>query len=337
MGKKYQVFVSSTYEDLIPERKQVMKALLQMDCFPVGMEYFNAADESQWEIIKKLIDECDYYVLIVAGMYGTIDEKEHKSYTQEEYEYAYQKGIPTIVFVRKDLENIPNKFVEKGEEKKKMLEAFKSVVEKKLCKFWNDPGELVAQVILSLNSLIKSKPRTGWVRSDELPANAYRKILKLKEDNEKLEEQVVLSENENPNDIDGLQQGDDKIKLKFDYNKSSPFMDDCTFSGEINLTWNQIISFIAPYLIDECSESRMKNVLNKNIQNLLINQGNYEGDDLSLHDSCFQIVKVQLLALHIIELSNKKHGAEVQCDVCWHLTKYGNRQMIKLNALKRNS
>lgn len=77
MGKKYQVFVSSTYEDLIPERKQVMKALLQMDCFPVGMEYFNAADESQWEIIKKLIDECDYYVLIVAGMYGTIDEKEY--------------------------------------------------------------------------------------------------------------------------------------------------------------------------------------------------------------------------------------------------------------------
>jgi hypothetical protein len=201
-------------------------------------------------IDAKVMNIGEYSKLLITQLRIIIKKKEHKSYTQEEYEYAYQKGIPTIVFVRKDLENIPNKFVEKGEEKKKMLEAFKSVVEKKLCKFWNDPGELVAQVILSLNSLIKSKPRTGWVRSDELPANAYRKILKLKEDNEKLEEQVVLSENENPNDIDGLQQGDDKIKLKFDYNKSSPFMDDCTFSGEINLTWNQIISFIAPYLID---------------------------------------------------------------------------------------
>ena len=43
MEKKYQVFVSSTYEDLQEERKKVMEALLQMNCFPVGMEYFNAS------------------------------------------------------------------------------------------------------------------------------------------------------------------------------------------------------------------------------------------------------------------------------------------------------
>ena len=38
MEKKYQVFVSSTYEDLQEERKKVMEALLQMNCFPVGMD-----------------------------------------------------------------------------------------------------------------------------------------------------------------------------------------------------------------------------------------------------------------------------------------------------------
>ena len=59
MEKKYQVFVSSTYEDLQEERKKVMEALLQMNCFPVGMEYFNASDSSQWEVIKSLIRECD--------------------------------------------------------------------------------------------------------------------------------------------------------------------------------------------------------------------------------------------------------------------------------------
>lgn len=52
MEKKYQVFISSTYKDLIEERRLVMEALLQMNCFPVGMEYFNASDDSQWEIIK---------------------------------------------------------------------------------------------------------------------------------------------------------------------------------------------------------------------------------------------------------------------------------------------
>lgn len=79
MEKKYQVFVSSTYEDLQEERKKVMEALLQMNCFPVGMEYFNASDSSQWEVIKSLIRECDYYVLIVAGRYGSIEEESGKA------------------------------------------------------------------------------------------------------------------------------------------------------------------------------------------------------------------------------------------------------------------
>ena len=51
MDKKYSVFVSSTYNDLVLERKKVIDALLQMNCFPIGMEYFNAEDETQWTII----------------------------------------------------------------------------------------------------------------------------------------------------------------------------------------------------------------------------------------------------------------------------------------------
>ena len=55
MDKKYQVFVSSTYEDLQEERKKVMEALLQMNCFQVGMEYFNASDESQSTIVGPVL------------------------------------------------------------------------------------------------------------------------------------------------------------------------------------------------------------------------------------------------------------------------------------------
>lgn len=70
MNKKYQVFVSSTYEDLREERQEVMHALLELDCIPSGMELFPAADEAQWSLIKGVIDECDYYILILGGRYG---------------------------------------------------------------------------------------------------------------------------------------------------------------------------------------------------------------------------------------------------------------------------
>jgi hypothetical protein len=37
----YKVFVSSTYQDLREERAEVQKALLKLNCLPVGMELFS--------------------------------------------------------------------------------------------------------------------------------------------------------------------------------------------------------------------------------------------------------------------------------------------------------
>jgi hypothetical protein len=71
MNVKYQIFVSSTYEDLRDERNEVIKACLNMGHIPVGMEMFNAADEEQWAVITRTIDQCDYYVVIVAHRYGS--------------------------------------------------------------------------------------------------------------------------------------------------------------------------------------------------------------------------------------------------------------------------
>jgi len=46
MEKKHQVFISSTFRDLIVERQAVLKAVLELGHMPAGMELFPAADES---------------------------------------------------------------------------------------------------------------------------------------------------------------------------------------------------------------------------------------------------------------------------------------------------
>jgi hypothetical protein len=48
-----------------------MQALLLLDAIPAGMELFPAANEDQWTLIKKVIDDCDYDIVIVAGRYGS--------------------------------------------------------------------------------------------------------------------------------------------------------------------------------------------------------------------------------------------------------------------------
>lgn len=45
MEKRYQIFISSTFEDLKDERAKVMETILNNDCFPAGMELFPAMDE----------------------------------------------------------------------------------------------------------------------------------------------------------------------------------------------------------------------------------------------------------------------------------------------------
>ena len=111
MNKRYQVFVSSTFKDLAEERMEVIKALLELDCIPCGMEYFPAASEDSWSYISSLIKQCDYYVLIVAGRYGSMTA-DGISFTQKEYQCALDSGVPVLAFVRADVESLPVKKVD---------------------------------------------------------------------------------------------------------------------------------------------------------------------------------------------------------------------------------
>jgi hypothetical protein len=104
--RRYQIFVSSTFRDLLEERQAALQAILEMGHIPSGMEIFPAASETPWELIAKIIDDCDYYVVIVGGKYGSI-EQDGVSYTEKEYDLAQERGKPTLGFLRRDLEELP--------------------------------------------------------------------------------------------------------------------------------------------------------------------------------------------------------------------------------------
>jgi len=167
MKKKYQVFLSSTYQDLIEERALAIQTLLEMDFIPCGMELFPASDDDQWTLIKKLIDECDYYMVIVGGLYGSLNS-EGKSYTQLEYEYAVQKGKPVIAFLHDKIDLLPSNKCESSEVGRRNLNAFKDLCKRKLVKFWNNPQQLAGLINTGISKLVDSKPGVGWIRCDHI-------------------------------------------------------------------------------------------------------------------------------------------------------------------------
>lgn len=161
MTRRYQVFISSTYEDLKAERQAALQAVLHLNCFPSGMELFPTADESSWTLIKRMIDACDYYVLIVGGRYGSIG-KGGMSYTEMEYEYAKNRK-PILSFLHGEPERLASNRTESDPRRARKLAAFRAKVQRQQCQMWSSKDDLRASVTQSLAQLIDQRPARGWM------------------------------------------------------------------------------------------------------------------------------------------------------------------------------
>lgn len=187
MEKRHQVFISSTYNDLLEERSAVMHALLSLNCIPAGMELFAASDAQQWELIHKTIEESDYYIVIIGDKYGTIPDGDELSYTHREYLYAIERKIPVLGFVHGNPNQLAKERVELDESKRQKLEEFKGLVKSKLCMFWHTSEELSSQVIVSLVKEQQRNPRTGWIRANAFGGLKAEDIIELQKENEQLQ------------------------------------------------------------------------------------------------------------------------------------------------------
>jgi len=244
--KKYQVFVSSTYIDLVKERQEIMHALLELDCIPAGMELFPAANEDQWSLIKGMIDESDYYLLVIGGRYGSVSP-EGLSYTEMEYRYAIEIGKPVLAFLHKDPESIPVKKTESSSEGRKKLDAFRELAQKRMCKYWETPQELGSIVSRSLIMLQKKHPSVGWVRGDQvMSGDASNEILKLRKKIELLEKQIEENKTRAPSGTEQLAKGEETFEIECSFDSTSTDGEIWTWRFPIEATWNDIFSEISP-------------------------------------------------------------------------------------------
>jgi Domain of unknown function (DUF4062) len=116
------------------------------------MELFPAMDEEQLAFIKRVIDDCDYYILIIGGRYGSTGP-DGVSYTEKEYDYAIEKGLKVLAFLHKDPGKIPMEKSDGDPETLRRLNQFREKVSKgRLVNFWSSAEELPSLVALSLIS-----------------------------------------------------------------------------------------------------------------------------------------------------------------------------------------
>jgi hypothetical protein len=164
---------------------------LDMGHFPVGMEMFSAADATQWRIIAKTIDQSDYYVVICAHRYGSVDPASNLSYTEKEYDYATKRKIPTLGFIIERDAKWSSSFVDKEAAAVTALDAFKEKIKKKYVSTWKSAEDLYGKVSVALMKEINVNPRTGWIRADQVPdASSLTELTRLSTENAALRKQI---------------------------------------------------------------------------------------------------------------------------------------------------
>lgn len=315
---KYQIFVSSTYEDLKLERDQVIKAILEMGHIPVGMEMFSAADDEQWETIKRQIDQSDYYVVIVAHRYGSVEEG--ISFTEKEYDYAVNKGVPVLGFVIDSGARWAADLVEEDAAKKEALANFKEKVEKKPVGFWTSAEDLHGKCSIALMKAITAHPRTGWTRASEVAGpETVKELSRLSSENAALRSELEELSKQQQRDIEERRTETLKILRR---NKT-----EVSFWKKHGSEWEDIkevslytiFALIAPEIVTEASSEMLSAFLGKMLYTS-------ESNDLrtswpiprnSLNEWLFDLV-----TLSLVEPSSRKHSVNDTKDY-WTLTEEG--------------
>jgi len=342
MEKRYQVFVSSTYEDLKEERQEVMHALLELDCIPAGMELFPAANEDQWSLIKKVIDECDYYLLICGGRYGSIGPHGH-SYTEMEYRYAVETGKPVVAFLHRDPQKLPAGRCEQTDDGKKKLTEFRSLIQQRMCKFWDSPADLGSVVSRSLVRLTKSSPAVGWIRADQVTdALAAAEVLKLRNKIEELEMKLREARLSAPAGSEALSQGDDDYNVEYTFDSTDKDGDTWTWTQDFDVSWTSIFYDIGPLMLDEATDRELHTGLNRMVRDRSRAtrskneqlKGHRSLRNFAIKEHDLQTIKIQLRALGLIAKSERPRSVKDNASY-WTLTPYGDQVLTTLRAIPK--
>lgn len=333
MNKRYQVFVSSTYADLKEERQHVIQALMEMDCIPAGMELFPAADEEQWDFIKRVIDDCGYYLLIIGGRYGSTTEA-GISYTEKEYDYAIDNGLKVIALLHEKPDEISVAKSDIDPALREKLRLFREKVSNnRLVKFWSKAEQLPGMLALSLQKTIKMYPAVGWVRTNAVASEeVLTDINALRKENDALRAKLAEIGSAKPKGIENLAGLDEEFTVQGTYYDVDNDHGLVKRRWTAKTTWHEIFSIISPYLMKLPNDKYVKGFLNDTFFKKTSINLKREGGQ-SFDDQNFQTISIQLRALGLIntEFTQTKQGM----DIIWSLTPWVKSKCWKLEQLNQ--
>ncbi|GAA6210953.1 hypothetical protein NBRC116602_06930 [Hyphomicrobiales bacterium 4NK60-0047b] len=325
MDKLFHVFISSTYSDLIDERKKVSDAVSKAGYVAEGMEIFPASSQKQMDFIERVIDRCDYYFLIIAGRYGS-EAEDGQSYTEKEFQYAKSRKIPVLAFIRNDLDKLEVEDIEQDPEKQKKLEKFiNSFKDDTLVDFWSQPDELAVKALAALSQERATHEGIGWIRGDSAASTAIlTEINELRKENSELKNELAQSKPSPIFEEINLARLDENFEIRYRIRGNDNY-------SSASLSWLTILAATGANFRKPSNTSSLEEGLKRAIR---------RADDLGNHLSISIIdtedkerILMQFEALGIMKANtyNLKNGGQA---IFHQLTDNGLAIMLRENVVK---
>lgn len=337
--RKYQIFVSSTFTDLHEARQELMLALLSMGFIPTGMELHPGEGNKRWTMIQDVIKDCDYYLILLGGRYGTLSPI-GLSHVHREFVYATTKKKPAIAFLHDHPETLPEDMRETTQAGQAKFRDFRQLLQEQATyRFWSTPTDLSGVVQKAMPAFVEQNPTPGWVRAGQVSdLGARREVQEMQRRIEELEqekEELAAGYDPGPG---GLARDGDPVAL--DYSCNAYVKGNCkAVTAQTTLSWREVFAAMAPHMLEPASETIMRRALEEQVAGAALADVQkqlpkaHAVRNVVLTTASFNQVKIQLRAQGLI----RKQGTMGQDGaIRWQLTPLGDQTMTRLVALPRN-
>ncbi|MDE1461813.1 DUF4062 domain-containing protein [Spartinivicinus poritis] len=340
-SKRFQVFVSSTYRDLVDERQQVFLALLGLGCIPVGPEFIPGFDNDSddcWPKVRQQIDESDYVVLLLSGRYGTLTQS-GISFLHREYTYANTLKKPILCFIRDPRYPLaPNK-KERTADGVARFRVFRESLQKHEHLSWDTTDSLIMSLRQYLPQFMDKHEAVGWVRANALPEQQGQQTAKMSFSEQLTELQEVKNALNYP---DMLQQNRSVALLKqsveLTYICNIYIQGNCKLITEkASLLWQDIFTAFVNHMQQSASEDRIKQSLAHFLEERFANTIYEQNQEVhAINDFQFTDTSLRMIRLHLrrMGLIRKDTLRSSRTRSVWQLTPIGRKALQDLSVVE---
>jgi Domain of unknown function (DUF4062) len=176
-AQAYQVFLSSTFNDLASERKAVCAALAELNIplasvgvclIPIDLQP-GADTQPPLEVCLERLDVCDLVVILVGHRAGFITP-DGRSITEREFDHAKDMNIPRLAYLRDGSTPILQEYVDKDDKCVAVLNRLKSKIDESLKRdTFNGPEHLRGHILRDVLGWVLNQPVVKD-RLERLPA-----------------------------------------------------------------------------------------------------------------------------------------------------------------------